>query len=193
MGSELNVFSWGNKKLPKTTAIFNLTTAVGCPALIKGLCQLKNPLRECYAIKTEKRFKQVIPFRLRQGKFWKSCTDKQFIDKLLEERKNREIKKLRLNESGDFRGQKDIIKADRIAGKLFNDLGIITYCYTARSDLDFTKRKCLIVNGSNFMVDNKFKVVYHPKDLGKIVCGGDCRVCSMCSEQKKRVIFVLKH
>lgn len=188
-----NVFSWGNKKLPKTTAIFNITTALGCPANTKNLCQLANPEKECYAMKAERRYPVVLPYRKRQFQFWKHNTAQQFVTKLIQEKCRKVLNKLRLNEAGDFKNQEDISKAEQVASILYNKFNVVTYCYTARRDLDFTIRKHLIVNGSGFMVDNKFIVTYNKNLSTGIICGGDCRVCSMCAVRANREIYVRIH
>ncbi len=189
----MKVFSWGNKKLPKTTAIFNITTALGCPANAKNLCQLADPNKECYAMKAERLYPPVLPYRKRQLKFWKQNTAQEFVNQLVKEKCRKVLSKLRLNEAGDFKNQADIVKAEEIAIILFNNLDVITYCYTARRDLDFSIRKHLIVNGSGFMVDNKFEISYNKNLSTGIVCGGDCRVCSMCAIRAKREIYVKIH
>lgn len=189
----LRYFSWGNKKLPKTTAIFNITTALGCPALVKNLCQLVNPLKQCYAMKAERMYKNVLPYRQRQRKFWKQSTANKIVETLMIEKKRKDLQKLRLNEAGDFKHQDDVNKAIEVARILMEDYGVQTYCYTARSDLDFSKRKHLIVNGSDFLVDNCFKVVYKKEDLTGDICGTDCRVCDWCSKRDKKTIKVAAH
>lgn len=189
---DCNYFSWGNKKLPKTTAIFNITTALGCPALTKGLCQLPNPIKQCYAMKAERMYKQVLPYRQRQRKFWKNSTADEIVVQLIKEKKNKELKMLRINEAGDFKHQADVVKAEEVA-RLLSYLGVVTYCYTARKDLDFSIRKHLVVNGSDFLVDNSFTIVYKKENFIGVTCGQDCRVCDMCSKKDGKIIKVFVH
>ena len=186
-------FSWGNKKLPKTTAIFNITTALGCPAHAKGLCQLASPTKQCYAMVAERMYPTVLPYRKRQLKFWKGITAQEFVNQLMLEKCRKTLEKVRFNEAGDFRKQEDVVKAEEVATILFEKHNVITYCYTARSDLDFSVRKNLIVNGSNFLVDNKFQVVYKKENLNGLICKMDCRVCDMCAQRLNQTIKVMKH
>ena len=75
----------GNKKLPKTTAIFNMGSATDCPALKKGMCQAfaRNPQGKmklvCYAKKAEVQYyTMVLPYRRRQEKYWKDHSAEDF-------------------------------------------------------------------------------------------------------------------
>jgi len=187
------LFTWGNKKLPKTTAIFNMTPATTCPSNQLGLCQLKEPNKKCYAMVAEKMYKNALSHRLRQLDFWSTCTAQGFVNQLIGEKKRKHLLKLRFNEAGDFVSQNSVVKAEEVARILAEEHNVITYCYTARKDLDFTIRKHLIINGSNFMVDNNFKVIYKGQPAGNIVCPQDCRVCAMCSKRKKLTISVRIH
>jgi len=189
------VFSFGNKKLPKTTAIFNLCPSFCCPSRNLNLCQLTNPQR-CYALKAERLHPQVLGYRKRQFKFWKKCTVDSFFWKLAEEKGTRKIDILRVSEAGDFRDQEDVDKLVSIANKL-SYCGVKTYCYTARSDLNFSNRGELVVNGSNFMVDNCFKMGTFVKGVDETYaqykCIMDCRKCSLCSEKGGKTIYVKMH
>ena len=191
MKTQANHFSFGNTKLPKSTAIFNMTPASYCPADRLNKCALLKSNR-CYAKKSERLYPQVLPFRSNQALFWNRCTPKEFVEKLLKERGRKNIKLLRFNEAGDFGSQKDVQKAATIA-RLLKAHGIGTYCYTARNDLNFTRRKDLVVTGSNFMVDNQFTVVYNKKDLKGIVCPSNCRICNICSKRDRKTIKTHLH
>ena len=63
--------SIGNKKLPKTTAIFNMGAATDCPSLELGLCQaFVGEKLVCYAMKAESGlYPDVLPYRRRQESF----------------------------------------------------------------------------------------------------------------------------
>lgn len=175
--------SHGNKKIGRDTLIFNITSAVECKSRELGLCQVPN---RCYALKAEKQYHHVVPqFRARQTKMW----DSKSVDDLVKGLKTEiakhprvPIKYIRFSEAGDFRTQKDINKLFEIANQIKD---IVFYGYTARSDLDFSERpKNVIINGSNFLVDNQFTAV--PKDSitdTDIVCGGNCRVCDLCKQK----------
>lgn len=182
----MKLFSFGNLKLPKTTAIFNMTPANFCPSDELGLCQLKNS-GHCYAKKAERMYPNVLPYRIRQATFWDRCKPTEFVNLLMGEK----ITHLRFNESGDFRFQKDIKKAVIISDMLFKN-NIVVHCYTARHDLNFQHRNNLIVNGAGFMIDNNF-VVVESVDHKLPACCGDCRKCSLCMKSNHLTIQQLKH
>ena len=191
-GRTVGLFSFGNTKLPRTTAIFNMSSATDCRASRKGLCQLKN-INKCYARKAEIQYPPVLPFRRRQEEFWSKCTAHSFISKLLECSRTIPITHLRLNEAGDFKTQRCVGKAVKIAKILKDRYDITTYCYTARIDLDFTKRGPLVINGSNFMVDNKYSITYTDIKQGEPKCIMNCRLCDLCAQKGRKVIKVKLH
>ena len=190
------LFSFGNHKLPKTTAIFNMTSAHSCPSEKLNLCQLAEP-KKCYAKKAERMYRAVLPYRQRQEVFWDTCTVEEFIRSFVQAKGKKKVKHLRFGESGDFRTQADVNKAEQIAQVLWLHKKVRTYCFTARKDLDFSKCYYLTVNGSGFMVHNSFTVYPKNTKLTKIpgthVCGGDCRVCSRCAQKMKRNIVTALH
>ena len=124
-------FSFGNKKLPKTTAIFNITSALECKSRKLGLCQLGKDTKKCYALKAEKCYPSVLPYRNRQTNLWDNMNAEEFVKNFMKEKGRRKIDALRFNESGDFRGQRDVNKLIKIA-RLLQAEGIKVYCYTAR-------------------------------------------------------------
>ena len=193
------LFSFGNRKLPKHTAIFNMSSATDCESNRKGLCQLVN-VKKCYALKAERMYKAVLPYRKRQNIFWKNCTAEEFVEQFEKEKGRKKIKYLRLNEAGDFVTQKCVEKANKIAEILLQKHKIRTYCYTARKDLDFSNRTQLTVNGSGFKVDNMFAVAYTDNRMtqarrtkGEAVCIGDCAKCIMCTKSLGLDIYVREH
>lgn len=177
----------GNTKIPSSTAIFNMSSATFCPSKKLGLCAAVKCGVKCYAIKAEYAYHpDVLPYRKRQGKFWGkvSATNfaKQFL--LINATKRNGFKALRFNESGDFNNQTEVNKAEEIA-RLLRLQGIKTYCYTSRSDLDFSKCKDLIVSGSGFKkkgISGEFRIIKDKKDKPKgwAVCKGDCHICKRC-------------
>tara|TARA_Y100000310_G_scaffold341092_1_gene439101 strand:- start:54 stop:656 length:603 start_codon:yes stop_codon:yes gene_type:complete len=180
--------SRGNSKLPKTTGIFNITPGLYCSALKKGLCQAYNKKGNCicYAIQAELQYPPVLPYRIRQSVLWDKLKPRDFVNAILFlNKKNRiKINIIRLNESGDFRKQADIFKADLIA-KGLNKHNIPVYCYTARKDLNFSKLKYLIVNGSNFRkpgIKGIFKMIHKDQAIptNYKICPGNCRGCIRC-------------
>lgn len=188
------LFSFGNRKLPKTTCIFNMTSASDCPSDALNLCQLANS-KTCYAKKAERMYKAVLPYRKQQEKFWSRATAQDFVTQFLKTIGKRNITCLRLNESGDFKTQKDVLKAEKIATML-KQRGIKTYCYTSRRDLNFSKCKNLVVNGSGFMVHNSFTVFPRNRDLTKLnayICARNCNICDRCTHRKNQKIVTSLH
>lgn len=188
----LNLFSFGNTKLPKSTAIFNLGTATDCPSAKLGLCKI--PTGKCYALKAERMYKQVIPYRLRQMAFWSECTPESFVAEFIATVGKKAVKYLRFNEAGDFYGQPCVDKMSAIAD-LLKAYGIKCYVYTAREDLDFSNTSDnLTVNGSGFMVDNCFcPPVNMPENTNVAECLMDCRKCNKCAFAHHKFITVPLH
>ena len=177
------LFSFGNKKQDLTTAIFNMTPALGCPADALGLCQCSS---KCYAKYPERAFGYVRGHRMFQAKFWDSCTPELFLYEL----NKFEFEKLRFSEAGDFRHQGDVSKVKAIALLL----GKPVWTYTARRDLDFSNLpKNLIISGSGFMIDNQFNAVHNPDDFDGVVCPRNCRICTYCIEKAGRQIYCKIH
>jgi len=185
--------SRGNTKLPKTTAIFNLSSATDCPSRKLGLCKLCG---KCYALKAERQYKQVKPYRDRQEKYWKysnaSAFAVTFRNAIVKMRKK--PTHIRFNEAGDFHSQECVDKMEDIARMLKHD-GTTCYVYTARQDLDFSKCKALTINGSGFRPtpeDNIFQAV-EELPVGELHCAGNCRKCTLCTEKKSRTIYIKIH
>lgn len=174
---------FGNKKLPTTTAIFNICAAHDCPSAKRGMCQVLNGKHRCYALRDEQQYKATLAYRRRQETLWDSFTASSFVAEFVSIMGRRRLATtaLRLNESGDFRSQADVRKAAIIARKLA-EYGVTVYGYTARRDLDFSKVGPLVVNGSGFKVNGEFRFVRTKADLpkGYKLCPGDCRTCTRC-------------
>jgi hypothetical protein len=193
-----SLLSSGNTKLPRTTATFNITPAKLCPSLALGLCKAYSPdgKHVCYAMKSETgRTPEVYPYRLRQMKYWETVTAEDFVGQFLSINVLKEVPwtKLRFNEAGDFRGQACLDKAEKIATYL-SRFGIRTYCYTHRSDLNFSNIKNLVVTGSNFKKDGVTSTFVMVEDVvkdrhkGWSVCGGSCKVCDRCSRKGQNIV-----
>jgi hypothetical protein len=188
----------GNSKVPSSTAIFNMGSATHCPSKALGLCAAANCGVKCYALKAEYLYPAVLPFRERQEKYWLNVTAEEFaldfITYNMSKRKPHNA--LRLNESGDFHSQACVDKAERIATYL-NMWGIVTYCYTSRSDLDYSSVKSLRISGSGFTkegVSNIFQIVDREEDRpkGYGLCIGDCSKCDRCLRSGMKTAIV-KH
>lgn len=195
----LGLFKFGNKKLPKTTAIFSITPALLCVADALGMCALS---KVCYAKRAEIQYDDSFPYKLSQMDFWINGTADEFVEQFRIETQNRRTPTthLRFDEAGDFIGAKCVTKLSEIAKKL-PDVKI--YTYTARKDLK--ERGCfenlpenVTIQGSGFMVHNEFTAA--PEDKieelraqGEIICGMDCTKCDLCSIRHGQKVYVPEH
>ena len=195
-----NLVQSGNTKIPKTTAIFNMSSAHDCSSRRLGLCKAcVNGKNVCYAIKAEYSYRpDVLPYRRRQEKLWLNFSAEEIVFHflLLNSNKKNKFDSLRLNEAGDFHSQDCVNKAEKIA-RYLKRYGIVVYCYTSRSDLDFSKVKVLRISGSGFKkkgITNIFKIVSdkseRPKGFG--ICPMDCHICNRCLKSGMKTC-VIKH
>jgi len=188
------LISQGNHKLGKDTLILNMTSATDCPSRALGLCKLPS---KCYAMKAERMYKAVLPYRRKQAEYWDKTGPIKIAADLREElgrHTKPPIKFIRISEAGDFRTQADVTKLYIIADLLVNT-GVIIYGYTARQDLEFPQGPAnLVLNGSGFMLDNMFTAV-DPKSLAnyQVTCAGNCRICNLCKAAGKQDIKVGLH
>jgi hypothetical protein len=190
----------GNTKVPRSTGIFNMSSATDCPSKRLGLCKACKQGAKCYALKAEYEYRpDVLPFRRKQEHYWKHITAKQFVSDfvLLNSLKEVPFQNIRFSEAGDFHSQFCVDKLEQIALRL-RRFGVRVYCYTSRSDLDFSKVRHAIITGSNFMkkgISNQFRIVNDVKKermKGEGVCKGDCRVCKLCLMRNMKIV-VKKH
>lgn len=184
--------AFGNKKLPKSTAIFNLGTWFLCPGRLEGYCELST---ECYA-KCREVMGNVIQSRLNNCYFWKSNsaeTIAEFISYSIkaEQLKGNKVNLLRFNEVGEIEDQEELKKLVKISNIVYLKTGVQSYTYTHNRALNFNiERPNLTINGSGFMVDNRFTVVklenykQYVKDHEGIECPQNCEYCgSICSKK----------
>jgi hypothetical protein len=188
-----NLISFGNKKLPEDTAIFNMNPAFECPSEKLGLCDIA---KICYAKKAERRYPSVFPYRKRQAEAWQNLSAEDFASQFISVAAKKQVTKLRLSESGDFESQEDVVKAEKIA-KILSDNGIRMYTYTARKDLDFSFVRYLVINGSGFSADGVIHTFLAVDSFsgkkGVAKCIADCKKCSLCANKSKLTIEALKH
>jgi len=196
-------FTIGNKKLPKTTYILNVGTALDCPSEKLGLCDVA---KECYAKKAERIYPQVEPFRQHQRRVFDDVDAEQIAQVLLdasERSRTKKMRSFRFSEAGDFATQADVDKMADVCEVLSNH-GIKCYGYTCRTDLDLSGLMMHAqVNLSNDYERsdeylkrgaNRFKVVDEFSDDPKAVpCRADCNVCSFCATMSGKLIEVIKH
>lgn len=184
--------AFGNKKLPKTTAIYNIGTWFLCEGRLKGFCELHEV---CYA-KCREIMGNTIKSRLNNYYFWKT-NDAQRIANFIvysikaESMKEDKINLLRFNEVGEFENQEDLEKMVEISNIVYNETNVNSYTYTHNRELDFNiDRPHLTINGSGFMIDNQFSVV-PPSEYKRYVeshncfkCPQKCEMCnSICSQK----------
>jgi len=203
---ESKLFKLGNHKLSGATLIFNMGIASGCSSRRLGLCEFIKEFgsKSCYATHAELRYPLVMKYRKRQKEYWNSHTAKQIQDEIdLIILKHKGIRYFRYNESGDFYTQSCIDKLNTIAEYLKKKYEIITYGYTARSDLNFDGVQFLVKGSSWKAKDGQTKVIReHVKSktiqLNKekfFVCPGtSCGdACRMCMDTKHKNILFIKH
>lgn len=137
--------SFGNSKISKSVAIFNLNSATDCPNAETDNCQVD--FGDCYAHKTEKMYTQTLPYRRRQEYLW-DCLDADTWAKafnMLVSRKRNAVTAIRFSEAGDFRHRGDVIKVNRIAQLV----DVTVYTYSASDYLDWSEASDFTVNQSN--------------------------------------------
>lgn len=198
----LNIkYSEGNKKIGKDTIIINISSAMDCIAGKKGLCPLFNN-KKCYAMKAERLYPQVLPYRRQQNNIWNALSSNEIADQIINKnnKKRKKWKYLRLNESGDFQDQVDVWKLSIIADKLKNE-GIKVYTYTHRKDLDYTNLSDnLTINSSwkDKKIHNRFislksnvinRIMKSKKDKKIIHCIADCSKCNACKSRNNLTIL----
>jgi hypothetical protein len=174
----------GNKKLPKSTRIFNSGSATECPSRKLGLCQCPD---KCYAMKAERQYPNVKPYRERQREITLDIVPEVFAFALLDHSDNckHKMQAFRFNEAGDFESQEQISWFVRVCSILYVH-GVKCYGYTARTDLDLSQLlKVSVVNVSNdcgHWIErgaNRFIAVDRYTGT-RPACAGDCRKCKLC-------------
>lgn len=194
--------TFGNKKLPKTTAIYNIGTWFLCPGRLEGYCELSEV---CYA-KCREVMGSVNKSRLNNYLFWKINNAEKiamFISYSIkaEQLKGNQVNLLRFNEVGEIENQEELEKMVEVSNIVHEQTGVKSYTYTHNKELNFNiDRPYLIICGSGFMVDNRFTVV-KPEDYKEYVnntncieCQQKCELCgSICSRKLGvEIVEVLK-
>ena len=190
--------TFGNAKLPETTCIVNLGTWFNCSGRKEGFCEI---CQECYDKSPEVRFKQRTKDRIEHEIYWRSISPEKFANELIQEilehdnKKSNKTKLIRWAEVGEIRNQQDLQKIINISNIIDNILGIKSYIYTHNKNLNFNiNRPSLTINGSNFMVDNEYRVskekeneLKQNKTAKNCIC--DCTQCSYCSKKDGFIII----
>ena len=188
--------TFGNKKVPKTTAIANTTSWFLCPGRLKSFCELREV---CYD-KCREVMGSVCKSRLNHDLWWRlndANTIAQFYiysiqAENMKRDENEKINLFRFQEVGDFRTIEDLTKMIDVSNLIYDALKINSYTYTHNRDLPYhtVNRPHLTINGSGFMIDNKFTVV-PPSEFERYVeehncfaCPQKCELCnSICSQK----------
>ena len=197
-------FAHGNAKLSADILIINLTTAVNCPSDKKGLCSLSNV---CFAKKAERQYPDTLKNNLRNEIMIPLLSIEEFIKYIEDHIRNCKYKTnyIRFNESGDFESQEMVDRCEKVSEFFYKEYGIQCSCYTCRTDLDFTKCKYMIVNGSSIKVkgadryyfgvsDKKFNSLPDPSEGVHELKNGDmffkcmcnCRRCKFCYNTREQ-------
>ena len=198
------VFSYGNKKIPRNTLIVNLSSAQNFPSKALGLCQVA---QYCYALKCERVYPNYRAKNLIVEQWIQHDSTKNIV-RLMQvyiENSPEPIKYIRLDEAGDFVNQNQVNQWNKIARYFWEQRGIRTYTYTARADLDFSNAKYILVNGSlpgitgaarefKCVPANIYDEMTTCKAKGTYHCPGDCTTCHMCfTAGFKGTIYCRRH
>lgn len=201
---------FGNSKLEKNIAIFNMNSATDCPNIGTDHCQV--PKEDCYAFKAENQYPQPLAYRRRQEYLWDSLPAEMWAKAFIEMvgRKRNSVDYLRMSQSGDFRSNSDIIRVN-IISEILLDYGIDVYTYSASDYLDWSLADSFTVNQSNFkseygdkaytaipsdidpsghdgLSDNAVQCPSEKTD-GKISCG----TCNLCMNSEAPDVYITLH
>lgn len=213
--------TFGNNKVAKNTGIFNMNSATDCPNAQSdennqsetGVCQV--PWESCYAHKAENIYPNALKKRRLQEYLWDNIDADTFAEALLrvKSRKRSAFDYLRVSESGDFRHRGDVVKWDRIAQLVGDEIGV--YTYSASHKIDWSAVEHFTVNQSNNLAeygDRLFSAVLEAEDVpdDAIFCPfeaaakngvdtddrpkcGECTACIEPSESQPRDVYITIH
>ena len=185
--------SKGNLKLPKSTAIFNLTAIDTC-------LNCKDCKHHCYALNAQNRYPVAEYSRKKHHAISKT---KNFISKFNKALKRARVTLVRYHESGDIYSKGYLTKLMKIAK---SNPSIYFYTYTKSTMLNFTKlpENFRVIDSTNKAKNLKHKAsVLLSKDFANaehiikseyknfFLCQGDCKKCNYCFNTKIEKIKVL--
>jgi hypothetical protein len=166
--------TFGNNKISKNTGIFNLNSATDCPNADSteaepsdtGVCQV--PWSACYAHKAENIYPNALKKRRLQEYLWDCVNPEIFAEALLnvKSRKRSAFEYLRVNESGDFRHNGDIMAWERISEIVSPDIRVYTYSASHKLSA-WDNIEHFTVNQSNSLAeygDREFTATYTDSD-----------------------------
>ncbi len=177
------LWKYGSSVLGNDVLILNMGSATRCPSKARGYCLLG---RNCYALKSERQYPATLAYRERQAQYWLHNGAERILGDLVKSifRRKLTTNYFRFNESGDFYSQTDITKLNYIARGL-RQLGIVTFGYTARRDLNFHNTD-FIVRGSGFMLPHGMTFICdsdtpsgYNEELNATVCTRQCNSCDL--------------
>ena len=195
LGMQLAV---GNRKVGADTLTLNMGPGLHCPSAARGLCLVRKRFhysRCCFSRAAEERFPNVYRRRREQEIYWRNTPAILMIRDFDAIRVRfptvmGRIKYFRFNEAGDFWSQECIKKANVLADHLTNQ-GLIVYCNTARSDLDWSNTNFIVrgsgwdgPNGETVVIDGGEKV-----PSGFRLCPMNCRRCSLCRQPFNNIAY----
>jgi len=203
--------SWGNNKIDKSVAIFNMNSATDCPNADTERCQV--PWESCYAHKAENIYPHALPYRRRQEYLWDSLDPETWAEAFLSivGRKRSPVTAVRFSEAGDFRSDSDIIRINRIA-QILKPHGIDVYTYSASSFLNWDLATDFTINQSNELSDygdRLFSAVPTKDDIpeGAVMCPFEyaknngaktedrpkCGECRLCIDDTGPDVYITLH
>jgi hypothetical protein len=189
--------SFGNKKLPRSTMIFNIPARVTCPGRT-AFCE-----GACYALKAERMYKAVLPAR--QGNFEETRKASFAFDMAALVRRHRhKVHQVRIHESGDFYSQAYLEKWYHVCQ---DNPGTAFYAYTKSFHLNYWGKPSNLVLIASFdkstrdqdreryrerkrFFSNTFSIVDRKAPAS---CVQDCTICSTCWTGKGHNITVNQH
>ena len=210
LGDHLN---WGNRKIADHVAIYNVSSAHDCTNRWTKNCQVDGD--QCYAVNTERWSKYARSYRERQEYLWDSLDAETWTKAFLTviDRKysvDRSDVILRMNQSGDFRYQGDVTKAESIA-RMLEPHEIDVYTYSASDYLDWSDVESMTVNQSNTIREYGDRVYtalppsLTPEDTDRIgddavlcpyeLSGGEmqCGDCRLCVDPNGPDVYITLH
>ncbi len=174
---------FGTDKTGDDTLLLNMGSAMRCVA--RDRCQVLLDGRKCYPAQVERLHPVVKAFRDRQQAYWEAHDAERIARDILDKIEGRDpaTRFFRFNESGDFASQDCVDKLSAIARMLKQAAGIVTYGFTARDDLDFSRAEFLVKGSGHDAGNNGRSVVIgagEPVPEGYARCPEDCRTCDLC-------------
>ena len=172
----------GNHKLPPTWWIGNTGSGSKCVSDEMGLCPYGEE-GSCYSLKAEIQYPNCLPRRCENEATFEWVVSNGLIVEftyglvLAQKQARNKMNVFRFNESGDIQNNEWLFCMEFVAKQLY-DIGVTTMCYTHRFDMmkQFDFIRYLVMNGSDFVIDNEFRVVTEFTG-NNLKCCGDCGIC----------------